>query len=124
MSDDDTVSLLRKVAASPPERPPSSFRGTERFSVERRLGDGAFGVVYEALDRKSGGRVALKLLRRPSPDWLHRFKREFRALADVAHENLVHLYELVNTGDDWFFTMELIEGEPFLSWVERSPERL
>ena len=40
------------------------FSGTPRFELRRRLGAGAFGVVYEALDRERNSLVALKTLRR------------------------------------------------------------
>ena len=40
-----------------------TFRGTSRFEITRRLGAGAFGVVYEAFDRERNCVVALKTLR-------------------------------------------------------------
>jgi tRNA A-37 threonylcarbamoyl transferase component Bud32/tetratricopeptide (TPR) repeat protein len=94
------------------------FRGTTRYEVLRALGQGANGVVYEAIDREQGGRrVALKTLQRRDAEALMRIKREFRALADVRHPNLVSLYDLVAEGDTWFYTLELIEGVDFLSWL-------
>ena len=96
------------------------FKGTQRFTIRRRLGAGAFGVVYEAHDVERDSVVALKLLRRKEPRALYRFKQEFRALADVSHPNLVSLYELLSDGDRWFFTMQLIHGVSFLDhvWVQ------
>jgi eukaryotic-like serine/threonine-protein kinase len=87
--------------------------GTDRYRLIRRLGQGAGGVVYEAVDRHRHAPVALKLLTQVQGQALLRFKHEFRALADVAHENLVSLYELTATDGCWFFTMELLRGVDF-----------
>jgi eukaryotic-like serine/threonine-protein kinase len=95
----------------------AAFSGTERFKVVRRIGQGGMGVVYEARDLDRDEPVALKTLRDFGPDALYRFKHEFRSLTDVAHPNLIRLGELLETRGTWFFTMELIRGVDFLTYV-------
>ncbi len=68
------------------------------------------GEVYEAVDTRTGQRVALKMLFEVDPAGVYRLKREFRRMADISHENLVTLHELCNEGERWFFTMELLSG--------------
>jgi serine/threonine protein kinase len=92
----------------------------ERFVLLRRLGQGGFGTVYEAHDRRAGVRVALKVLRHARSDWLHRFKREFRALQDLAHPNLVSYHELLFADGRWFLTMELLDGVDIVRFVRGS----
>ena len=70
--------------------------------------------MYEAFDAERAEVVALKTLTRVAPAEIYRLKNEFRALADVVHPNLVRLHELFVDDGYWFFTMELIEGEPFV----------
>jgi tetratricopeptide (TPR) repeat protein len=89
----------------------------DRFEILRPLGRGGMGVVYEALDRERGARVALKTLQHVSADGLLRFKTEFRALQDVSHPNLVAFGELFEERGQWWLTMELIEGATFLDHV-------
>lgn len=89
------------------------FQGNDRFVIQRRLGSGAFGAVYEAFDTERRSRVALKVPHEANALNIYLIKQEFRALAEVAHPNLVNLFELVAQGRDWFFTMELVEGPNF-----------
>ncbi|MCA9522087.1 MAG: protein kinase [Myxococcales bacterium] len=97
------------------------FNGTERYELREHLGSGAFGDVYEAWDNYRQMSVALKALKVDNAFTILRFKNEFRALADINHPNLVGLYELAQEGGVWFFTMELIEGLDFLSYVWDEP---
>jgi len=75
------------------------------------------GEVYQAEDLETHTLVALKVLRAGSAESLVRFKREFRALQDLQHPNLVSLGELVEEGGFWFFTMELVRGATFVDYV-------
>ena len=75
------------------------------------------GVVYEALDRETNARVALKTLRYVDANTLYLLKNEFRALQDLSHPNLVNLGELIEAEGQWFLTMELLDGVDFVSYV-------
>jgi tetratricopeptide (TPR) repeat protein len=91
--------------------------------MRRVLGEGSYGIVYEAFDRERGINVAVKALTRFAPDALARFKTEFRALADLSHPNLVQLHELIEHEGTWLIVMELVEGEDFWTHV-RVPEHV
>ncbi len=88
-----------------------------RFEIVKRLGGGAMGLVYEVIDPRTQGHLALKTIRSSNPRALGLFKREFRSLARVTHPNLVALYELGRDGSTFFFTMELIRGVTLLRYL-------
>jgi len=87
----------------------------DRYQVVRRIGAGGMGVVYEADDLERGQKVALKTISNPDVEKVYQLKREFRALADLSHPNLVALYDLVVSAESCFFTMELLDGVDLLT---------
>ncbi len=97
------------------------FQGTSRYRVVRRLGAGSMGVVYQVHDAMMGRDLALKTFNDFDPNLIYRMKREFRALCDVVHPNLVRFFELAAEGERWYFTMELVFGRDFLEnlWEQR-----
>ncbi|MCA9701523.1 MAG: protein kinase, partial [Myxococcales bacterium] len=119
---EDGLDTLAASVGDDPALAPGEQLG--RFKIERQLGIGGMGQVFAARDMTSGEVVALKYLERSSASLLYRFKNEFRALADVNHENLVSLGELIVLPDQvTFFTMELIDGVPFDEYVRgKTPE--
>jgi hypothetical protein len=107
--------------AIPGESPSGGREGAlprlTRFDVLREIGRGGAGIVYAATERESGRRVALKTLRAMDGELLLQLKSEFRALQDIDHPNLIHLEDLMREGDTWFFTMELVNGVSFATYV-------
>ncbi|WP_428268402.1 serine/threonine-protein kinase PknK [Haliangium sp.] len=91
--------------------------GTARFRLLGKLGEGSMGVVYEAFDRVLGMRVALKALRSLDATYLYRLKREFRAVSDLCHPNIVAFYELVAEDDDYLLVMEPVDGPDLIGYV-------
>jgi len=85
-----------------------------RYHLERRLGFGGMGTVYEATDRGLERRVAVKVIRDQwvgSAEAAQRFKREARAAAGFTHPNVVTVHDYGAAEDRHaFLVMELLEG--------------
>lgn len=83
-----------------------------RYSIERRLGAGGSGVVYEALDLVLGEPVALKFLLGAAHDpiAIERFRREIRLARRLSHPNIVRVYDLGEERGTVYLSMELLHG--------------
>jgi eukaryotic-like serine/threonine-protein kinase len=94
-----------------------------RFVVERELGAGGMGVVYEARDPDLDRRVALKLLRggRGRAELSDRLLREAQALAQLSHPNVVTIYEVGVHDDEIFLAMEYLDGGTLDDRMSRGP---
>lgn len=81
-----------------------------RFRFERRIGTGGMGVVYRASDLTLGRTVAVKTLRRLSPEDALRLRREARTAAAVSHPNLAAVFGVETWSGTPLLVMELLEG--------------
>jgi diguanylate cyclase (GGDEF)-like protein len=106
-------------AASPSLEPGTTLGGM--YQVLHEISRGAMGVVYRAEDLGLGRPVALKTLRHDlarDRNFVERFRIEAATLAAIRHEHLVQVYSFGTDGEDVFFVMELVEGEPLEDRVE------
>ena len=80
-----------------------------RYRLERRLGAGAFGVVWLAWDEKLEREVAVKSIPRQDGSG-QRVEREARAAARLNHPGIVAIYELASDDHDVYLVSELVRG--------------
>ena len=115
---------------------PDALGGSTRFGVYEidchadgslcELGRGAMGVTYRATDTSLQRKVALKIIKidiaQRSADARERFMREARAAAALRHENIatVHQFGMRLETGQYFYAMELIEGETLEERVRRA----
>src|SRR5215472_11889032 len=115
---------------------PDTVEGGMRFGVYEidhredgslyELGRGAMGVTYRATDTTLQRKVALKIIKTDiderSSNSRERFMREARAAAALRHENIatVHQFGMRLETGQYFYAMELIEGETLDQRVRRA----
>jgi sugar lactone lactonase YvrE len=91
-----------------------------RYLLEKRIGAGGMGVVFRARDleqQRIGGEehyVAIKVLQpefREHPDALRSLYEEVRKTRELAHPNIVGVYDCQQDGEHVFMTMQYLEGK-------------
>ncbi|HEX7476351.1 MAG TPA: serine/threonine-protein kinase [Polyangiales bacterium] len=87
-----------------------------RYRIQARVGSGAMGAVYRAVQSGLGRPVALKVLKRDlawGGDTVQRFRREAQAMSALNHPNTVRVFDFGATDEGLLYlAMELLEGEP------------
>jgi eukaryotic-like serine/threonine-protein kinase len=81
----------------------------DRFLIERRIGSGGFGVVYEAWDGRLERSVAVKAIEQRGEAG-KRVMREAQAAARLNHPGIVTLYEMGEEDGNALLVSELVEG--------------
>ncbi|HVI04275.1 MAG TPA: serine/threonine-protein kinase [Enhygromyxa sp.] len=90
-----------------------------RYRVERRLGAGAMGEVYLAVDEELDRKVAIKRVLAGHDDLREqqRLRREARALARLTHANVVQVYEVGEHDGRTFIAMQYVAGRTLAEWL-------
>ncbi len=87
------------------------------FNVEKLLGRGGMGAVYQARQISLDRTVAIKILPpefAEDPAFASRFEREAKSLAQLNHPNIVHIHDFGKTdAGHYFFVMEFVDGTDF-----------
>jgi serine/threonine protein kinase/Tfp pilus assembly protein PilF len=87
------------------------------------LGRGAMGVTYKAFDVHLQRPAALKIINAQllgSESARARFVREARAAASVRHQNVATIFHIGESGGNYYYAMELVEGESLAALIRRS----
>ncbi|MBE7450146.1 MAG: serine/threonine protein kinase [Kofleriaceae bacterium] len=98
-----------------------------RYVVEEVIGRGGMGVVYRAWDPELSRRVALKRVRHAGGDAdgaeraRARLVREARALAQLAHPNVVAIHDVGVHDGDVYLAMEHVAGPTLTAWLAATP---
>jgi serine/threonine-protein kinase len=94
----------------------------ERYELEELVGTGGMSSVYRARDRLLERPVALKILHAhyvADPDYVERFRREARAVAQLAHPNIVTVIDRGEQDGRQFIVFEYVDGENLKQLVGR-----
>jgi eukaryotic-like serine/threonine-protein kinase len=94
-----------------------------RYALISPVGGGGMAQVYKARDNILGRLVAIKLLREQyasDAQFVARFKREAQAAANLAHPNIVNVYDVGQDGDLYYIVMEYISGESLKELIQRA----
>ncbi|PYX92780.1 MAG: hypothetical protein DMG67_05925 [Acidobacteria bacterium] len=89
-----------------------------RFEILEILGVGGMGAVYKAHDRDIGRIIALKCIRpelADHPEIIQRFKQELLLARQVAHRNIIRIFDVRESGGLKFITMEHVVGRDLRS---------
>ncbi len=108
----DCQAILDRISSEliePPPAPPE----IPGFVIERELGRGGMGVVYQAWQPELSRRVALKFLARGAVNDAierRRWLREAQAMGRIRHPHVVRLYEVGEAAGRLYLVLDLIPG--------------
>ena len=94
-----------------------------KYIVLGKIGEGAMGVVYKALDPQINRVLAVKTMSgdlSSEPELRERFEREARTAGRLSHKNLITIYDLFEEKGRTFIAMEYLDGEELKSKITRA----
>jgi WD40 repeat protein/serine/threonine protein kinase len=105
--------------------PPLPLTDHPRYEIQKLLGTGGMGTIYQARHKLMDRDVALKVIH-PAlvdrPGAVERFRREVRAAARLTHPNIVTAHDADQAGDCHFLIMEYVPGQSLAQVLaERGP---
>ncbi len=91
------------------------------YEVKNKLGSGKFGLVKLGIDKKTGQKVAIKIMKKSSMDSsdLELVRTEIEILKICQHPNIIRLYNVFENADYLYIIMEYCSGGDLFSYLEK-----
>jgi len=135
-----TSTATKSVEPQPPVKPPAPVESTnnkpeseesgkkddeesevsvltgieEYYDLGDEIGRGGFSIVYEATDKKTNEKVAVKCVQltiQADEASMTALKREIRIMKKVNHPNILKLHEVFVEDENFYLVMELVPGK-------------
>jgi serine/threonine protein kinase len=108
--------------------PPGSLLA-KRYSIIKVVGQGGFGVVYQARDHKQRNKMVAikqinisKLTPRQIIDATDSYNREVSLLSKLQHKHLPRIYSHFSDAEHWYLVMDFIKGKTLEEYQKQSPD--
>ena len=123
-----TAGLLTKAQAERAQLDLTLLVGQQipGYVMLEKLGQGAMGVVYKALQTRLNRHVAIKLLKGKKTndkEFFAQLEREARLAAKLSHNNIVQAIDIGSAGKFHYFVMELIDGKTIQDEMKAGKKR-
>jgi serine/threonine protein kinase/tetratricopeptide (TPR) repeat protein len=96
-----------------------------RYQIIEELGKGGMGRVYKVLDKETGEKIALKLIKpeiAADKKTVERFRNELSTARKIRHKNICGMFDLGKDKGSYFITMEYISGQDLKALIRQTGE--
>ena len=95
-------------------------------TVIRELGRGSMAIVFEGYQRTLKRKIAIKILPKQmmTPTAAERFQQEAEAAAILFHPNIIPIYEVGETDEFLFMSMQLVQGKDLLAYMQKAKKNV
>ena len=119
-----TTDLYEQIRAGELNFTRQAARGVRGLELKEKIGEGAYGAVYRAVQPAVSREVAVKVIRRKyadDPEFIRRFEAEAQVIARLEHPYIVPLYDYWREPDGAYLVMRLLRGGNLLASLEGGP---
>lgn len=93
-----------------------------KYLIQHKIGQGGYSLVYQGIHQVLKLPVAVKMMKHTmalEEDFIEKFRKEGEIIAQLAHRNVVRVYDIEEVYHTVFIIMEYLEGESFETMLER-----
>lgn len=91
-------------------------------TVLKELGRGSMAIVFEGYQRTLKRKIAIKILPKQlmTPSAAERFQQEAEAAAILSHPNIIPIYEVGETNEFLYMSMQMVQGNDLLEYIKKA----